>query len=156
VEGTPIKLRALVVDDSRVMRHMVMLSLRRTDLAEFEFTEAEDGIDALTKFSPKHTDIMFVDWNMPNLTGIEFVRQVRGSGHADHVPIVMITSEKTVGRLEEALDEVGVDEYITKPFTTDVLKRKLAPLVASIQAHKPDHPAKSLGFFSKLVGGGGS
>jgi two-component system, chemotaxis family, chemotaxis protein CheY len=151
-----MKLRALVVDDSRVMRNMMMISLRRTDLAEFEFTEAEDGNDALAKFSPKHTDIMFVDWNMPNLTGIEFIRQVKASGQAEQIPIVMITSEKTVGRLEEALDEVGVDEYITKPFTTDLLKRKLAPLVASIQAHRADHSSIARGFFGRLVGGGGS
>jgi two-component system chemotaxis response regulator CheY len=151
-----MKLRALVVDDSRMMRQMVMLSVRRTDLAEFEFVEAEDGVDALAKFSAKHTDIMFVDWNMPNLSGIDFVRQVRATGHADQIPIVMITSEKTLGRLEEALDEVGVDEYITKPFTTDVLRRKLAPLIASIQAGKAEHSPASLGFFSKLVGGSGS
>src|SRR3954451_11508825 len=145
-----MKLRALVIDDSRVMRNMVMQSLRRANLGEFEFTEAEDGADALHKFTPKNTDILFVDWNMPNLSGIDFVRSIRASGQAGHVPIVMVTSEKTVGKLEEALDEVGVDEYITKPFTPDLLKRKLAGLIEAVVAEKARQPALSREFFSKL------
>jgi two-component system chemotaxis response regulator CheY len=70
-------IRALVIDDSKVMRSMVMQSLQKTRLADFEFIEAQDGADALEKFDPDEIDIVFADWNMPNMSGIDFVREVR-------------------------------------------------------------------------------
>jgi two-component system, chemotaxis family, chemotaxis protein CheY len=143
---------ALVVDDSRVMRGMVIQALLRTGLADFEFTEAGDGDEALEKFNPRHTDIMFVDWNMPHVSGIDFVRKVRAAGNTGHIPIVMVTGEKTIGKMEEALDQAGADEYVTKPFTIDVLRRKLRPLIERVQA---SHSSQPRGFFSKLIGTGG-
>ena len=140
-------LRALIIDDSRVMRNMVMQTLRKTDLAEFEFTEAEDGADALSKFHPKKTDIVFADWNMPKMNGIEFVREVRSNKKAAHIPIIMVTSEKSMGKVETALDEAGASEYICKPFTPDQLKRKLAPILEGMSKASE----QSGGFFSKLV-----
>ena len=65
----------LVVDDSRIMRTLVMQSLTKTKLAEFTFVEAEDGADALAKFDPAKIDIVFADWNMLNMTGVEFVKK---------------------------------------------------------------------------------
>ena len=90
------KLRAMVVDDSKVMRFMVMKSLRQSNLAEFEFEEAEDGTIALEKFNSSEggSDLMFVDWNMPNMSGIELVHELRGGQHNTSVPIVMVISEK--------------------------------------------------------------
>jgi two-component system chemotaxis response regulator CheY len=146
-----MKLKALVVDDSRVMRSMIIQSLRKTELAEFEFVEAEDGSDALGKFSPKNTDIMFVDWNMPKLTGIDFVRKVRATGKTAHIPIVMVTSEKSMGKIQEALDEAGADDYITKPFTVDEMSRKLSRLIAAMPAARTE---ESPGLFGRLFGGG--
>jgi two-component system chemotaxis response regulator CheY len=149
-----MKLRALVVDDSRVMRNLVMQSVRKTELAEFEFIEAEDGSDALGKFNPKAIDIMFVDWNMPKMTGIDFVRKVRATGKTEHIPIVMVTSEKSMGKMQDALDSAGANEYITKPFGPDELSRKLTKLIAGIPSHKSEDAAgKSGGFFGKLFGG---
>jgi two-component system chemotaxis response regulator CheY len=143
------KLRALVIDDSRVMRNMVMEALRRSQLAEFEFTEAEDGAVALAKFDPKTTDIVFADWNMPNMTGIEFVRTVRSTYKSARIPIVMVTSEKTLSKIDEALNNAGANAYITKPFTVDELKNKLGKLIESLGS--PAIPAvKAAGFFSKL------
>lgn len=146
-----MKLRALVIDDSRVMRNMVMESLRRTRLAEFEFTEAEDGADGVSKFNVKNIDIAFVDWNMPNMSGIDFVRKVRSLGKTEHIPIVMVTSEKSVGKVEEALDKAGANAYISKPFTVEYIQRKVSPLIEEISKKQQEKP--SGGFFSKLVGG---
>ena len=146
-----MKLRALVIDDSRVMRNMVMESLRRTSLAEFEFGEAQDGAEALSKFSPKLFDIVFADWNMPNMSGIDFVRKVRAMGKTEHVPVVMVTSEKTVGKVEEALDKAGANGFISKPFTVEYMQKKLSPIIDDL-AKRQEKPAG--GFFSKLVGGG--
>ena len=146
-----MKLRALVIDDSRVMRSMVMQTLRQTGLADFEFTEAEDGADAVSKFSPKNIDIVFADWNMPNMTGIDFVRKVRASGKTDHIPIIMVTSEKTMDKMDTALDKAGANAYICKPFSVQDLERKIGKLVKEVE----DRQQKSGGggFFSKLVGG---
>lgn len=128
-----MKLRALVVDDSRVMRMMVKDSLSKTNLAEFEFTEAVDGADALDKFNPKKTDIIFADWNMPNMSGVDFAREVRAMGNTEHIPIVMVTSEKTMSKIEEALDSAGANAFISKPFTVEYMLRKIGPVVRALE-----------------------
>ena len=141
-----MELNALVVDDSGIMRKLVMRSLMESRLALFTFTEAKDGKDALEKFKPEAVDIIFVDWNMPNMTGIELVMAIRGS-QKEHIPIVMITTESTMGKVEEALNLGGVDCYVVKPFTTDVIRQKLEPLFEKMaQARK-----KPEGFFGKLA-----
>src|SRR5262249_21612664 len=112
-----VKLKALVVDDSGVMRKMVMKSLTEAKLADFEFVEAVDGADALAKFDPNEFHIAFIDWNMPNMTGIDLVRKIRSLEDVVHVGLVMVTSEKTMGKIQEALDEAGADAFISKPFT---------------------------------------
>ncbi len=122
------KLKALVIDDSGVMRKMVMQSVAKTGLAEFEFLEANDGAEALSMFDPNQIDIAFIDWNMPNMTGIEFVAAAKEKikeMDAEQIPLVMVTSEKTISKLEEALDKAGADAFISKPFTVDELKIKL-------------------------------
>ena len=139
-------MHAMVVDDSGIMRKMVMKSLMQSKLADFMFTEAVDGQDALTKFDPKVIGMMFVDWNMPNMTGIELVRKIRETAPT-HVPIVMITTEGTMSRVEEALDQCGVDGYVVKPFTVEVLQKKLEPLFEKLR----DSQKKPRGFFGKLA-----
>ncbi len=122
-------LRALVVDDSKVMRTMVKNSLDKTGLAKFKFTEAQDGADALQKFDPKNIDICFVDWNMPKMNGFDFALEVRGIRGTRHIPIVFITSEKTMGKMMDATDKAGANAFICKPFTVDELKHKLKPIL---------------------------
>jgi len=142
-----LKVRALVIDDSQVMRGIVMRSLKNSGIADFDFTEAGDGAEGLNKFSPGNTDIIFVDWNMPVMTGIEFVRRMRDNPKGTQVPIVMVTSEKTMGKMEDALDKAHANAYICKPFTIDDLKRQVGPLLKGIGGA----PAKQGGFFSKLM-----
>ncbi len=144
-----MNINALVVDDSGIMRKLVMRSLTESGLAHFSFSEASDGRDALAKFAPETTDMVFVDWNMPNMSGMEFVRELRAT-QKRHVPVVMITTESTMGKVEEAFGTADVDAYVTKPFTTDVLRRKLKPLFEKLA---PRAPARSGGFFSKLFSG---
>ncbi len=128
--------KALVIDDSRVMRMMVMKSLQDSRLAEFEFGEAENGEDALAKLGEEPYDVLFVDWNMPKMSGIEFVRATRSSSDYDGVPIIMVTSEKTMGKVEEALDQAGANAYICKPFTTEELQKKLGGIFEDLHARK--------------------
>lgn len=136
------KLKAMVVDDSRVMRNMVMEALKKSKLAEFDFLEAEDGQDALNKLSANPVHIAFVDWNMPNMTGIDFIRAARTAAKAAKdipIPMVMVTSEKTMGKIEEAMDQAGADGFIIKPFTAEEMAVRLAKVVeraAQIQIRK--------------------
>ena len=138
-----LKIRALVIDDSRVMRNMVMENLKRTGLAEFNFTEASDGKDALRKFNVKKFEIVFVDIHMPNMDGIEFVNKARNKGNTENIPFVMITSEKTIGKMTEA-SEVGANSFICKPFTTLELRKKLVPIIEKMSK------VASSGFFHSL------
>jgi two-component system chemotaxis response regulator CheY len=127
-----VKLKALVIDDSGVMRKMVMKSLADSQLALFDFVEAVDGADALTKFDPNEFHIAFIDWNMPNMTGIDLVRKIRALEDTSHVGLVMVTSEKTMGKIQEALDEAGADAFITKPFTVEELQHKLKKVIEKV------------------------
>ena len=138
-------IRAMVVDDSGIMRKMVMRSLQQADLATFIFTEAGDGVEALSKFDPKNIDILFVDWNMPNMNGIDLIRKIR-STEKSHTPVVMITTESSMGKMDEAMSEVNVDKYIAKPFTAEDLQKRLGPLFEQLAAQR-----KPKGFFSKLA-----
>ncbi len=163
-----MKLRALVIDDSRIMRNMVMESLRKTNLAEFEFTEAGDGSEALDRFDPDLVDVVFADWNMPQLNGIEFARHVRSMRSASHIPVIMITSESASGKQAAAYEEARITCYITKPFTVDEMKNKLTPIIQDL-ANKQSQKEKATpkpaavqpaatkpagGFFGKLLGKG--
>jgi len=143
-----MQIRALVIDDSRSMRRIVMKGLRHANLADFEFTEATDGADALAKFDPEQFDMCFVDWNMPNMTGIEFVRKIREEDANKEVKLVMVTSNKTMEFVTEALDDAGANGFITKPFTPQDMRKKLGPLVEEIIGTKK----KTQGLMKKLFG----
>ena len=120
-----MKLRALVVDDSRVMRGIVMNTLRKTSLAEFEFTEAENGADAIAKFHPDRIDILFVDWNMPQMSGHEVIRALRAEPGLAPVPILILSGEP-ISRSD--LKVLGADGAVQKPFD-------IPALIAQIHAH---------------------
>ena len=107
-------IKALVVDDSKIMRSQVKRALDQLMIAEFEYEDAMDGQDALEKFNDD-IEILFVDWNMPKMTGVEFARAIRDKGY-DKIPIIMVTAEKSMGKVDKALTEGGANEYITKPF----------------------------------------
>jgi two-component system chemotaxis response regulator CheY len=118
------KIKALVVDDSKIMRSAVKRALNNLMLADFEYVEAKDGEDALEKFN-EEIEIMFVDWNMPNMTGVEFAQAIREQGN-DHIPIIMVTAEKSMGKVDKALNEGGANEYVTKPFTADKMHKAIS------------------------------
>ena len=119
------KVKALVVDDSKIMRSAVKRALNNLMLADFEYVDAKDGEDALQKFNNDDIEIMFVDWNMPNMTGVEFSQAVREQGH-EHIPIIMVTAEKSMGKVDKALNEGGANEYITKPFNADKMHKAIS------------------------------
>lgn len=118
-----MNINALVVDDSAVMRKLIIRTLNETEYKPATLVEAADGVEALSKFqSASDINVILSDWNMPNMDGLTFVKKVREKDK--QVIIVMITTEGTMGKMEEALEE-GVDNYVVKPFKADDLGRKL-------------------------------
>ena len=127
----PRQIDALLVDDSPTTRKLIMSALDQTGLAEFRYTEAEDGLDALRKYRPGQTQILFVDMNMPRMNGLEFIRKLHEQ-HKHCPPAVMITAESNQQRLREAINETGVDAFLLKPVDRDRLRTGLKTLVDSI------------------------
>lgn len=122
------KIKALVVDDSKIMRSAVKRTLDQLMLADFEYVEAMDGEDALDKFSDE-IQMIFLDWNMPKMTGVEFSQAIRKKENTDHIPIIMITAEKSMGKVDTALNEGGANAYVTKPFTADQVYKVLTRFI---------------------------
>lgn len=147
------KIKALVVDDSKIMRSAVKRALNQLMLADFEFVEARDGQDALDKFNDE-IQMLFVDWNMPNMTGVEFSKTIRDSGN-EHIPIIMVTAEKSMGKVDKALNEGGANEYITKPFTADKMYKAISEYFDEdgnlISDNDDDDDEESKGFFQNIL-----
>jgi two-component system, chemotaxis family, chemotaxis protein CheY len=117
--------RALVIDDSRVMRAILRKFLERFG---FDVVEAGDGREGLERLKGNGPfDIALVDWNMPQLDGLGFVQAVRADGANADLRVVMVTTENEKHRIAAAL-EAGADEFIMKPFTEETLQDKLALL----------------------------
>ena len=96
-------------------------------LAQLGFTnveEAEDGKDALKKLQAGNFEFVISDWNMPNMMGIDLLREVRSDQNLHALPFLIVTAESQKENLDEAV-EAGVSSYIVKPFTADTLEQKL-------------------------------
>jgi len=115
----------LIVDDSSTMRKIISRSLRQAGLTVDEIFEAGDGIEGLNALGSNKVDLILSDINMPNMDGLEFIKQVRATGN--NVPIVMITTEGGEDILKEAINS-GASDSIKKPFTPDQLNEKLGGL----------------------------
>jgi two-component system chemotaxis response regulator CheY len=117
----------MVVDDSRAIR--LILSKTLGSLG-FDVSQATNGREALTKMSELTTDgdlplsLVLVDWNMPEMNGLEFVQQVRANPEYGAVKLMMVTTETQIEQMTRAL-EAGADEYVMKPFTEEVISDKL-------------------------------
>jgi two-component system chemotaxis response regulator CheY len=124
------EVRALIVDDSSVMRKIVERSLRQAGLESLVIFEAGSGIDGLEVLRSKTVDIILSDINMPLMDGLEFVRQIRSQRLAEGVPVVMITTESSEEHVKQAI-EAGAMGYIRKPFTADQVKRRVLSLLTA-------------------------
>jgi two-component system chemotaxis response regulator CheY len=115
-------MRALVVDDSRAVRAIVVRTLRELG---FEIAEAGDGAQALAWLAANGpVDVALVDWNMPEVDGYELVCRVRADARYAGMRLMMVTSESEISQVERAL-AAGADEYLMKPFTKDAVLAKL-------------------------------
>lgn len=122
-------IRALIVDDSSVMRKIVERSLRQAGIKISQIVEAGNGAEALGALRDNKVDLILCDINMPIMDGLEFVKQLAAVENAKGVPVVMITTEGSEAHVVEALS-AGARGYIRKPFTPDQVKEHVLPVLA--------------------------
>ncbi len=120
-------MKVVVADDSRVMRQIVIRTLRQAGYDWWDIEEAENGADALTKIRANAPDFVLSDWNMPEMTGIELLRNLRGEGN--ETPFAFVTSEGS-DQMRETAEQAGALFLIAKPFTADVFRDTIDPLLA--------------------------
>ncbi len=120
----------LVVDDFPTMRRIIRNLLKELGFSNVE--EAEDGVAALAKL--KGGDIQFVvsDWNMPNMTGLEMLKQMRSDDQLKHLPLLMVTAEAKKENIIAAA-QAGASGYVVKPFTAATLDEKLKKIFANLE-----------------------
>lgn len=114
--------RFLVVDDMSTMRRIVKTILKDSGYEDIE--EAEDGLDALKKLRESKFDFVVSDWNMPNLDGLEMLKEIRADDSLKHLPVLLVTAEAKKENIIQAA-QAGADGYIVKPFTPITLCEKL-------------------------------
>jgi two-component system chemotaxis response regulator CheY len=121
-------IRALIVDDSSVMRKIVERSLRQAGVEMTAVLEAGNGAEALAVLAENRVDLILCDINMPVMDGLELVKQLPGVENAKGVPVVMITTEGSESHVVQALS-AGARGYIRKPFTAEQVKEHVIPLL---------------------------
>ncbi len=119
--------KVLFVEDSPTMRRIIANSLNRIGVTEV--IEAEHGVDALEKLEGQQVDLILTDWNMPEMNGKELVEKLKTMDDYKETPIIMITTRGMQDDVMTAI-KIGVNGYIVKPFTPEVLKKKIAEIFA--------------------------
>lgn len=132
-----LHLTAAIVDDSRVARQAIMQALRESGLASFTFLEASDGLQALEVLDAERVDILFLDWNLPHLDGPGVMTRMRHNRRTADIPVVMVTSERSLGKVMQAVDESEVDGYVCKPFTAEDVKQRITVVFDDLRRGKP-------------------
>jgi two-component system chemotaxis response regulator CheY len=114
---------ALVIDDSRAIRMILGRTLNRFG---YEVCSASNGREALDMIGQQNLDlsVILVDWNMPEMNGLDFVKSIRSDPKYSEVPLMMVTTETEIEQMDRAL-EAGANEYVMKPFTDEVIADKL-------------------------------
>lgn len=125
-------MQILLVDDSRTMRN-IQKKVLELAYPGSEFTEAGDGLEALTALAGRRTEfnLILIDWNMPNMDGLTLVKRIRE--HDKTTPLIMVTTEAEKQRVIEAL-KAGVNNYVIKPFTPETLTEKIRLTLEKLKA----------------------
>jgi two-component system chemotaxis response regulator CheY len=124
-------MKFLVVDDFATMRRILRNLLKELGFSNID--EAEDGNIAMQKLRSAKFDFVVTDWNMPNMTGIELLRQIRADAALKHLPVLIVTAEARKENIIEAA-QAGASGYVVKPFTAATLDEKLKKIFATMAA----------------------
>ncbi|MEN6469816.1 MAG: response regulator [Smithella sp.] len=122
-------IKVLIVDDFATMRKVVRNLLKQVGYEDI--VEAEDGVMALKALKSQKIDVIVSDWNMPNMTGLELLKAVRADEELAKTPFLMVTAEALQDNVVAAV-KAGVNNYIVKPFTAEVLNDKIKKIMESI------------------------
>jgi len=123
-------IKILIVDDFATMRKVVRNLLKQVGYEDI--VEAEDGVMALKALKSQKIDVIVSDWNMPNMTGLELLKAVRADAELAKTPFLMVTAEALQDNVVAAV-KAGVNNYIVKPFTAEVLNEKIKKIMDSIE-----------------------
>jgi len=115
-------MKILLVDDSTTMRRIQKNTLEK--IGHTDVTEAGDGQEALTKLAAGGFELVLMDWNMPNMTGIEALKKIKADPALKAIPVIMVTSESEKSRIMEAIQS-GAANYVVKPFQPETLAEKI-------------------------------
>lgn len=115
-------MKTLVIDDAKAMRIILKQIIESIGGQVEEAGNGQEGLDKLKSMG--QADLVLVDWNMPVMNGLDFVRAVRTDGNYRKLPIMMVTTETEASQMGKAL-AAGANEYVTKPFTKDTIQGKL-------------------------------
>ena len=121
-------MRFLVVDDSSTMRRIIINTLNK--LGYRECHEAGNGREGIDKLGSHPVDMVITDWNMPEMSGIDFIRALRANDATKRLPVLMVTTNAAEDDIVEAL-KAGVSNYVVKPFTPDTIKEKIEAALKS-------------------------
>jgi two-component system chemotaxis response regulator CheY len=124
-------MKILIVDDFSTMRRIIKNLLR--DLGFTNTSEADDGITALPMLQSGAFDFLVTDWNMPGMSGIDLLRQVRQDERLKSLPVLMVTAEAKREQIIEAA-QAGVNGYVVKPFTAQVLQEKIEKIFERVNS----------------------
>ncbi len=120
-------MKILIVDDSKAMRMIVRRTLRQAGFDNAETAQASNGVEGLEAVRNSKPDLIISDWNMPEMDGLSFLKAVKQE--AADIPFGFITTEGTPEMITRA-EEEGAMFFVTKPFTADTIKEKLAGVVS--------------------------
>ena len=126
-----LKIKILVVDDFSTMRRIVKNLLKQLGFEHID--EAEDGEQAFSKLQNDNYGFMISDWNMPNMDGLELLKKVRSDPDLKELPVLMVTAEAEKEKVITAI-QAGVNNYVVKPFTGEILKEKMDKIFEKINA----------------------
>ena len=120
-------MRFLVVDDSTTMRKIIINTLNKVGYADC--TEAANGREGLERLAATGADMVITDWNMPEMSCIDFIRAIRANAATKDLPVLMVTTNAAKDDIVEAM-RCGINNYVVKPFTADTIKEKIAAILA--------------------------
>ncbi|MFW6122895.1 MAG: response regulator [Thermodesulfobacteriota bacterium] len=122
MEKLDLGMKVLVVDDFATMRKIVRNILKQIGFEDI--IEAEDGTAALRLIKNDKVGLVVTDWNMPNMDGLDLLREIRQNPQTSNLPVLMVTAEGLKENVMEAV-KAGVSNYVVKPFTAEVLQEKI-------------------------------